>query len=89
MSSAAADRVLALASVAAGTELDLDVDLIGSGIFDSLAFLELVAMLEGEFRVELDFAELDPERFTTPRGLGEAIEASLAGQAGAPQGSRG
>ena len=72
-----ANRVLALTSTFVKTGVELDVDLVGSGIMDSLAFLELVAALESEFNVDaLDFAELDPERFTTPRGLIEALEVS-------------
>ena len=75
-----ATRVLALTSRVVEAGPELDIDLIGSGILDSLAFLELVAALESEFNVELDFAELDPERFTTPRGLIEAVEASCGAQ---------
>ena len=36
---------------------------------DSLGFLDLVAELENRFAVTIDFAGVDPQEFTTLRGL--------------------
>ncbi|MGK5093073.1 phosphopantetheine-binding protein [Deltaproteobacteria bacterium TL4] len=43
--------------------------LINSGLLNSLEFLELLAVIETEFALEVDFSELDPTEFTTPKGL--------------------
>ena len=44
-------------------------NLLESGLFDSLGFVELIAAVEGEFDIEIDFGEGDPEAFTTIAGL--------------------
>lgn len=46
-----------------------DFDLIGSGIVDSLGFLELIAELEERLGLELDFEGVDPEQLTLLGGL--------------------
>jgi ribosomal protein S18 acetylase RimI-like enzyme len=43
--------------------------LVGTGLFDSFTFLELLAQLETEFGVEVELLDQPPEVFTTLDGL--------------------
>lgn len=43
---------------------DDDLDLRASGMIDSLGFIELVAAIEDELGIELDFEDLDPDQIT-------------------------
>lgn len=49
--------------------IDDDLDLIGSGIMNSLNFIELVTGLEETFKIEIDFEKHDPSEFTTLAGF--------------------
>lgn len=51
------------------TSLPEDLNLLESGILDSIAFLELLARLEKELNRELDLFEYPPEEFTSVGGL--------------------
>lgn len=44
-------------------------DLIGSGLLDSFGFMGLLASIEQEFDIAVDFSELDPSEFSTLGGL--------------------
>ncbi len=55
------------------TLLDSNPNLIESGIFDSLAFLQLIATLEEKLGKEFDMLDEDPEVFTTYQGLLQMI----------------
>ena len=55
-----------------------DADLIGSGVLDSLALIELLVQLEQEFGITLELEEIDPERFRTPESIAQLVEAKLA-----------
>jgi acyl carrier protein len=51
-------------------ELKDSFDLVKSGLLDSMAFIDLVARLEEEFNVEIDFEEAaESEEFTRLGGL--------------------
>lgn len=50
-------------------EINDSFELVGSGIVDSLGFIELVGAMESEFNFEMDFEELDPAQFTTLGGF--------------------
>jgi acyl carrier protein len=50
-------------------KLDAAGNLIRAGIIDSMGFLMLLAALEARFKLSLDFGDLDPEEFTTLKGL--------------------
>ena len=50
-------------------DLQDDFSLVESGLFDSVGFVNLVAALETEFDIEIDFAEFDPEEFMTLGGI--------------------
>ena len=54
-------------------------NMIQDGLVDSLGFLEITTAIENEFDVELDFAELDPETFTTVGGLARAAAVPVVG----------
>ena len=46
-----------------------DFDLVGSGVLDSISFIELVGALEQKFQFEMDFEGLDPADFTIIDGF--------------------
>lgn len=50
-------------------DFSADTDLIGTGILDSVAFLQLLGHLESLTGEELDLADADPVDFTTLAGL--------------------
>ncbi len=51
-----------------------DVDLIQSGLLDSLALVELLLELEREFDISLPLRDLDIEDFRTIESIGTFIE---------------
>ncbi len=46
-----------------------DLDLVESGIVDSMEFLRLVSDVEAAFNLEIDFNDPEPGAFTTFGGL--------------------
>jgi acyl carrier protein len=54
---------------ASHTRLDDNTPLVGSGMLDSLGFLELISSVEQEFDLNCDFSEVEPEVFTTLGGF--------------------
>jgi acyl carrier protein len=46
-----------------------DFNLVQTGILDSMQFIELISLLEKEFKIELDFENELPGSFTTLSGL--------------------
>ena len=59
-------------------QLTDDLNLVETGLFDSLGFVELIATVEEEFGVEVDFGEMDPDTFTT---LGGIVRCALSNSA--------
>ncbi len=53
----------------ARAELTPDTDLLSARLLDSLGLVQLVAFIEAESGGTIDFLELEPEQFTTIRGL--------------------
>jgi D-alanine--poly(phosphoribitol) ligase subunit 2 len=53
-----------------------DLDLIGSGLLDSLALVELLFQIEEEFHVRMPLEELDLDTVRTVRGLAAFIAGS-------------
>ena len=51
------------------TEVTADTDLLGMGLLDSLGLIELVAFIEESTNRRIDLLDIDPEKFTTIRGL--------------------
>jgi methoxymalonate biosynthesis acyl carrier protein len=54
-------------------------DLFESGLLDSLALVELLFAIEGEFQVQLALDELDVDDFRTVERIDAFIERSRAG----------
>ena len=77
---AVAERTLAILYEVAGddeVERDLDVPLFASGLLDSLAVVRLMVGFEETFGLVISPAELDRERWSTPRSLIADIERRL------------
>lgn len=53
--------------------LDDNLNLVETGLFDSLGFVQLISGIEKEFNLELDTGDLDPEEFTL---LGNLVRAA-------------
>ena len=58
-------------------ELTEDVELISSGILDSLATLKLVTFLENEFNVKIEAYEADEDNLNTLSDIADLIEGKL------------
>ena len=52
-----------------GIEIKPDTDLLGSGVLDSLGFIDLVAFIEESTGIQLDLLEIDPDAFSRVQGL--------------------
>ena len=59
-------------------ELNLETDLLESGMLDSLDFLNLLSFIEEEFNLEIPVEHLTPENFCTAKMAGELIEEIVA-----------
>jgi acyl carrier protein len=55
-----------------------DLDLRNAGAIDSLGFVELIAALEDELGVELDFEAMDPEQLTVLGPLARHVADQVA-----------
>lgn len=55
-------------------ELDDEFDLLTTGVTDSLGIVELLAFLEQQIGMSLDFSELEPESLTIIGRLADYIE---------------
>jgi acyl carrier protein len=51
--------------------LKYDTDLVKEGIFDSLSFVDLIGIIENEFKVNIDLEKYNPADFTK---FGKLIE---------------
>ena len=59
-------------------ELTDDVELMTSGIIDSIATLKLVAHLESEFDITVDAHEADAENLNTVAGITALVSSKLS-----------
>ena len=50
---------------------DASTDLVAEGLLDSLVFIDLIMLLEGEFQAEISIADIDIEQF---RSVGQIVE---------------
>ena len=51
-------------------EVNMDFDLVKSGLLDSMAFIDLIADIEEKFQLEIDFeSAAEQDDFTSLRGL--------------------
>jgi len=55
------------------TELRDDLNLVDSGLLDSIGLLQLVMSVQEEFKVEIELGEVDPELFTTVAGFASIV----------------
>lgn len=60
-------------NTASPSALKEDTDLIGSGLLDSLGFIELLVYVESVTGEKIDLSDLDPSDFTTIRGLVKSV----------------
>lgn len=62
------------------TQADLSdtASLTQTGVLDSFALMEVLAQVEGDLGVQLDFGALEMDAFTTIRGLGTSFAKALA-----------
>ena len=54
-------------------EVNLKTDLIRSGLYDSMSFIDLVVALEEACGVEIDLEKIQPAQISTPAKLKEMI----------------
>ena len=50
-------------------EIEEGIDRVGSGLISSLGFIELLASVEKQFDIEIDFEDRDTSEFTTFTGF--------------------
>lgn len=55
-----------------------DFDLIKAGLLDSMSFIEFIAELENQYKIEIDFERYNPSEFTTLAGLSKVIVETLS-----------
>ncbi|HEX2112432.1 MAG TPA: phosphopantetheine-binding protein [Gaiellaceae bacterium] len=68
------ERVRRLLAETLNVEVSSDeMDLIDTGVIDSLALVELLVALEREFEVTIPFDELEIDTFRSVRSIGEFI----------------
>lgn len=59
-----------------------DLDLRGSGMIDSLGFVEVIVELEEKLDIEIDLEDLDPEQITVLDPLATYVASLLQGPPG-------
>lgn len=74
------DWIAALPTRRGASAIRADTELIGDGILDSLAILNLVGFLEERFNIMLPVEEFVPENFRTPSAIA-ALAKRLSGSA--------
>jgi acyl carrier protein len=57
-------------------EITGSTNLVGSGLFDSMGFMNLLVKVEDRFEVEVDLDDREPSEFTTVDGLARAVAQS-------------
>ena len=57
--------------------IDLDEDLLGNGIVDSLGMFKLIAFLENEFKVKIPPEDMTVENFNTVQSISEYLSHTL------------
>jgi acyl carrier protein len=62
-------------------DVDVDTDVLTSGILDSVAFVQLLMELEQEFGLRVDVTELQLDDFTSVARIARFVSASRNGGA--------
>ena len=68
-----------------GTEPDADLeglDLVGSGVLDSLGFIELVNALEDAYGIEIQPTQIDPDAWRSVESIEALVARLVEAQAG-------
>ncbi len=58
-------------------DIDLEDDLLGNGIVDSLGMMKLVVYLENEFKVKIEPEDMTVENFSTVHSISEYLSKNL------------
>ncbi|SDE78862.1 Acyl carrier protein [Pricia antarctica] len=58
-------------------DIDLEEDLLGNGIVDSLGMMQLVVFLEKEFKVKIAPEDMTVENFNTVSSISEYLSTKL------------
>jgi len=67
-------------------QLQIDDDLLDSGILDSMGIMQLVAHLEKAYDISIPSGEIEPEQFASVTALAAFVrEKQQAGTAGKPE----
>ncbi|MBN1983838.1 MAG: acyl carrier protein [Chitinivibrionales bacterium] len=57
-------------------KIDEEKSLIKQGIVDSVGLIDVLSILEQEFNITINFAENDPEQFSSVNGLARLIRSA-------------
>jgi len=49
--------------------IDENFSFTGSGVFDSMDFIDLISQVEKKFNIEIDFSDYEPNDFSTIKGF--------------------
>jgi acyl carrier protein len=66
-------RVLGILRNGLDAEVALDLDVIQSGLLDSLNFVDLMVRLEEVFEVQIDVEDVELEDFRTARSIAQYL----------------
>jgi acyl carrier protein len=69
-----------LVSATGQTSIEGDTELQESGIIDSLMMMDLLVFVETELGLRLEFEDITPDVFETPKTITRLIESRIAGQ---------
>ncbi len=58
-------------------DIDLEEDLLGNGIVDSLGMMKLVVFLENKFKVKIAPEDMTVENFNTVQSISEYLKRNL------------
>ena len=58
---------------------DPDMDLVGSGLMDSLMLIELLTFLEQKYQITIDFADLEIDNFRSVNSITQFVESRTGG----------
>ena len=75
------DFIKAELAPATSSEIALDTSLIGEGLLDSTAMLQLVLWVEDTYGFPVEDIDMTPETFGTIRNLSEYVKKNLNGKA--------
>lgn len=66
-----------LKSVTGRDDITSQTDLIDSGLMDSLTMMDLLVFIESEINVQLDFADINPQKFKSAQTIATLITNTL------------